>query len=132
MTEAERIAVFTALGMILGGVITALVTSFLNRKNSFFQSLNNAANALNITTDELVESMLESKKLRQEIKERDRNIAKIETQYRTLKDITRKLYTVVKQNNIQPELTDDELDVLFDTQPLKAFEEKQNNRIRRG
>lgn len=128
MTEAERIAIFTTLGMIFGGVLSTLLQSYFNRKNSFFQSLKNATEALNITTDELVENLVALKTLRKEVEEKDKIIKKLEANYKTLKDITRKLYKNMQDAKIDPELSDAELEMLYDTQPLMLFREQEKRR----
>lgn len=128
MTEAERIAIYTALGMITGGVFTTLLNAWINRKNSFFQSLSHAANALNITSDELAEALVAAKGLRQEIHDKDRKIEELEKNYKTLKTITRKLYQIMQDRRIDTDLSDEELDMLFDTQPIILLREKSKRK----
>lgn len=128
MTEAERIAIYTALGMITGGVFTTLLNAWINRKNSFFQSLSHAANALNITSDELAEALVAAKGLRQEIHDKDRKIEELEKNYKTLKTITRKLYQIMQDRRIDTDLSDEELDMLFDTQPIILLGEKSKRK----
>ncbi len=130
MTEAERVTLFTALGMIFGGIITTLLNSYLNKKNNFFSSLKNAAEALNITSEELVESLVTVKNLRLEIQEKDQKIKKLEEDYRIIKEITRKLYNHMQEKNIDADLSDKELELLFDTQPLMLFQEKERRKKR--
>jgi long-subunit acyl-CoA synthetase (AMP-forming) len=132
MSETVLAAIFGSLGVILGGVLSSIVSAYVNRKNNFFQSLKHAAEALNITSEELVENLVAIKKLRQEIEEKDKAILKLEKDYKTLKEITRKLYKYMLDRGIDPELSDDELRMLYDTQPLMLFREQERKRIRNG
>jgi hypothetical protein len=81
-------------------------------------SLQNAAEALHMTSDELVEALVEVKGLKSEVRSRDRRIE-------TLKNITRKMYAQMKVLKIKIDLTDEELESLFETQPLALLAEKQ-------
>jgi hypothetical protein len=128
MSEPLLIALMTIAGGVIGSVITAAFNAAVNRKNTFFVSLNNAASALNITTEELVETLIMAKQLRGELAKKEAEVEELKNGYKTLKGITRKLYKLMQDRNIDPELTEDELKVLFDTQPLMLFREQERTR----
>jgi len=130
MTEATEIALISTIGVIGGSLITALIYAYSSRKNNFFQSLKHATEALNITTDELVEAILEAKQLRAENKEKEKQFIELQRNYRTLKSITRKLYKLMQDSKIDAELSEEELELLFDTQPLLLFKEQEQRRQR--
>ena len=128
MSEPLLIALIATAGAVIGSVITAAFNAAVNRKNTFFVSLNNAASALNITTEELVETLIMAKQLRGELAKKEAEVEELKNGYKTLKGITRKLYKLMQDRNIDPELTEDELKVLFDTQPLMLFREQERTR----
>ena len=72
-----------------------------------------------------------SKTLRKEAEEKDRLIRKLEENYKTLKDITRKLYKRMQNSRIDPDPSDKELEMLYDTQPLMLFREQENRRLKK-
>lgn len=110
-------ALIGALGAIFGGALVALIQTIANRKNSLSSALHYAAQSLDITGQELAEALLAVKEYRRE------NL-KLNRDYKFLKDITRKLYEKIVEFDIQVGLTDEELETLFDTQPLRLAEEK--------
>jgi hypothetical protein len=118
MSPDLLLAITAALGTIAGGAIVAMINAVANRKNTLTSALHNAAQTLDITTAELVESMIVSKQLRDE-----KNI--LEREYVLLKNITRKIYQRVKEFDVAVGLTDEELKQLFDTQPLALLAEQQ-------
>jgi hypothetical protein len=118
MSEQIQIAVISVLGIIVGSIITQTLNWITNRKNNLVMSLQNAAEALHMTSDELVEALVEVKGLKSEVRSRDRRIE-------TLKNITRKMYAQMKVLKIKIDLTDEELESLFETQPLALLAEKQ-------
>jgi hypothetical protein len=118
MSEQIQIAVISVLGIIVGSIITQTLNWIANRKNNLVMSLQNAAEALHMTSDELVEALVEVKGLKSEVRSRDRRIE-------TLKNITRKMYAQMKVLKIKIDLTDEELESLFETQPLALLAEKQ-------
>jgi hypothetical protein len=128
MSEPLLIALIATAGAVIGSVITAAFNAAVNRKNTFFVSLNNAASALNITTEELVETLIMAKQLRGELAKKEAEVEELKNGYKILKGITRKLYRLMQDRNIDPELTEDELKVLFDTQPLMLFREQERTR----
>jgi hypothetical protein len=111
------IAYIGAVGAVVGSVVTALVYVLANRKNTLTSALHNAAQSLDITTKELVESMLAAKQCRDEKDTLKRD-------YNTLKIITGKLYDKLVEMGNHVGLSDYELEMLYDTQPLKLLAEK--------
>jgi hypothetical protein len=124
MSEILEVTLLASGGAVVGSVVTALIYTYANRKNSLASALNNAANALNIANDELVESMLGAKKLRDENKKKDEVLEKLRVDYKQLKGITRKMYIVMEKSYIDAHLSEDELSMLFDTQDLISYREK--------
>ena len=111
-------ALWGAAGAFFGSILTAIIYALANRKNTLSSALHNAAQSLDITTRELVESMLAAKQCLDE----KENLRK---DYYLLKGITRKLYDQLVERKIKVGLNDEELEVLYDTQPLRLLAEKQ-------
>ena len=115
------------LGALIGGggtLLSVIISLFFTHKNTLADALDKAARALNITSDELVQSLVEVQNLKHEVRDKDATIILLTGKYMSLKTITRKLYERMEKANIDPGLTQDEKALLLDTQERIKVEKK--------
>ena len=133
----------TVIGAIVGGIfmlLAVVIPSLMSRRGNLAETFKKSAEALDITTDQLIEALNTAKDLRDMIKKKDALIEQKDTtikkqeeeikdlshklellteKYYELKHVTFKLVRLMESNHIDTGLSRREKDMLIDTDKLK-------------